>query len=81
MTIYKVVFYDHIGNPAGEFGFYEDKLDAEARAFDVRIHTSLESGTVKVEEVHVHERSQPSEGTMENRKFSHQYANRVKSDT
>ena len=78
MTIYKVVFYDQIGNPVGEFGYYEDKVDAEARAFDVRIHTSLKSGTVKVEEVHVHERSQPAEGTIENQKFSHRYANKLK---
>jgi len=58
MTIYKVVFYDQIGNPVGEFGYYEYKVDAEARAFDVRIHTSLKSGRVRVEEVNVHARSE-----------------------
>jgi len=80
MTIYKVVFYDHYGEPVGEFGYYEDKLDAEARAFDVRMKTSLKSGKVNVEEVHVHDRSQPSEGTFENQKFSHHYAYSLKGE-
>ena len=58
MTIYQVVYYNRFGERVADFGYYEDKLDAEQRAFDIRIKTSLESGTVNVEEIFVYESSQ-----------------------
>ena len=61
MTIYQVVFYDRFGDRVADFGLYEDKIDAEKRAFDVRIKTSLESGSVSVEEVFVHDSSAKEE--------------------
>jgi len=61
MTIYQVVYYDRFGNRVADFGLYEDKIDAEKRAFDVRIKTSLESGNVSVEELFVHDSSTKEE--------------------
>ena len=37
MTIYQVTYYNNYGERVADFGFYEDKLDAEKRAFEVRI--------------------------------------------
>jgi hypothetical protein len=55
MTIYQVTYYNNYGERVADFGFYEDKLDAEKRAFEVRIKTPLESGNVKIQDVFVHD--------------------------
>ena len=55
MTIYQVVYYNHYGERVADFGFYEDKLDAEKRALEIRVKTSDESGNVRIEEVFVHD--------------------------
>ena len=57
MTIYQVVYYNHYYERVADFGFYEDKLDAEQRALEIRVKTSDESGSVKIEEVFVHDSS------------------------
>jgi len=57
MTIYQVVYYNQYGERVADFGFYEDKLDAEKRAFEVRLKTPVDSGKVRVEEVFVHDSS------------------------
>ncbi|MCF6207219.1 MAG: hypothetical protein L3J47_10060 [Sulfurovum sp.] len=55
MTIYQVVYYNQFGERVADFGYYEDKLDAEKRAFEVRMKTSPESGKVCIEDVFVHD--------------------------
>jgi len=55
MTIYQVVYYNQHGERVADFGYYEDKLDAEKRAFSVRMKTSFESGKVRIEDVFVHD--------------------------
>jgi hypothetical protein len=57
MTIYQVVYYNRFGERVADFGYYEDKIDAEERAFEVRMKTSLESGKVCVEDIFVHDSS------------------------
>ena len=57
MTIYQVVYYNQFGDRVADFGYYEDRLDAEKRAFEVRMKTSLESGEVCIEDVFVHDSS------------------------
>ena len=56
MKIYQVIYENQYGEKVADFGFYEAYLDAEERAFEVRTKTSLESGKVRIEELHVHER-------------------------
>jgi hypothetical protein len=66
MTIYQVVYYNQFGDRVADFGYYVDRLDAEKRAFEIRIKTSPESGEVCIEDVFVHESSAgdpPSSGT------------------
>jgi len=58
MTIYQVVFYNQFGDRVADFGYYEDKLDAEKRAFEVKIKTSIKSGKICIEDIFVHESSQ-----------------------
>jgi len=58
MVIYQVVYYNQFSERVAEFGFYEDKLDAEERAFEVRRKTPLDSGKVAVEEIFVHDSTQ-----------------------
>ncbi len=60
MTIYQVIYYNQFNEKVADFGFYEDKLDAEKRAFDVRMKTPLESGKVCVEDVFVHDSTDES---------------------
>jgi len=72
MTIYQVVFYNNFGERVADFGFYEDQLDAEKRAFDVRIKTSLESGKVCIEDVFVHDSSQEPERQETKKTTTHQ---------
>jgi len=55
MTIYQVVYYNQFSERVADFGFYEDKLDAEKRAFEVRLKTPVNSGKVTVEEIFVHD--------------------------
>jgi len=55
MTIYQVVYYNQYGERVADFGFYEDKLDAEKRALEIRVKTSEKSGNVQLEEVFVHD--------------------------
>jgi len=55
MTIHQVVYYNQYGERVADFGFYEDKLDAEKRALEIRVKTSEESGNVRIEEVFVHD--------------------------
>lgn len=57
MTIYQVVYYNRFGDRVADFGYYEDQLDAEKRAFEVREKASPESGEVRIEEVFVHDSS------------------------
>jgi hypothetical protein len=59
MTIYQVVFYNRFGERVADFGYYEDKLDAEKRAFEVRMKAAMESGKVCIEDVYVHDSSVP----------------------
>ncbi len=56
MKIYQVVYENQYGEKVADFGFYEAYLDAEERAFEVRMKTSLESGNVRIEEILVHEK-------------------------
>ncbi len=58
MTIYQVVYYNQFEERVAEFGFYEDKLDAEKRAFEVRMKAPLKSGKVRIEEIFVEDSSQ-----------------------
>ncbi len=58
MTIYQVVYYNQFSERVADFGFYEDKLDAEKRAFEVRLKTPVDSGKVTVEEIPVHDSTQ-----------------------
>jgi hypothetical protein len=55
MTIYQVIYFNNYGERVADFGFYADKLDAEKRAFEVRIKTPLESGKVEIQDVFVHD--------------------------
>ena len=61
MIIYQVVYYSQFSERVADFGFYEDKLDAEQRAFEVRMKTPVDSGKVEVEEVFVHDSSHKKE--------------------
>jgi len=58
MTIYQVVYHNRFGEKVAEFGYYEDKLDAEKRAFDVRMKAPLKSGKVYIEDIFVEDSSQ-----------------------
>ena len=58
MTIYQVIYFNNYGERVADFGFYEDKLDAEKRAFEVRLKAPLESGKVEIQDVFVHDISQ-----------------------
>jgi hypothetical protein len=58
MTIYQVVYYNQYDERVAEFGYYADKLDAEKRAFDVRMKAPLKSGKVHIEDVFVEDSSQ-----------------------
>jgi hypothetical protein len=58
MTIYQVVYYNPFGERVADLGYYEDKLDAEQRAFEVRMKTSPESGKVSIEDIFVHDSSE-----------------------
>ena len=58
MTIYQVVYYNHFGERVADFGYYEDKLDAERRALEVRVKTSQTHGKVCVEDVFVEDSSE-----------------------
>ncbi|GEM_PF-3921383 len=61
MIIYQVVYYSQFSERVADFGFYEDKLDAEQRAFEVRMKTPVDSGKVEIEEVFVHDSSHKAE--------------------
>jgi hypothetical protein len=58
MTIYQVVYYNPFGERVADLGYYVDRLDAEKRAFEVRMKTSLESGKVTIEDIFVHDSSE-----------------------
>ena len=58
MTIYQVIYNNPYGERVADFGLYVDKLDAEKRAFEVRMKVPLESGQVSVEHLFVHDCSQ-----------------------
>jgi len=58
MMIYQVVYYNPFGERVADLGYYADRLDAEKRAFEVRMKTSLESGEVSIEEIFVHDGSE-----------------------
>jgi len=58
MTIYQVIYFNNYGERVADFGFYEDKLDAEKRAFEVRLKAPLESGKVEIQDIFVHDISQ-----------------------
>ena len=60
MTIYQVVYYNRYGERVADFGYYEDKLDAEKRVFEVRMKTSIESGKVCIEDIFVHDSTDES---------------------
>ena len=62
MTVYQVIYYNQFGEKVADFGYYADKLDAEKRAFDVRMKTTLESGKVCIEDIFVHDSSHSSGG-------------------
>ena len=66
MTIYQVVYYNHYYEIVADFGFYEDKLDAEKRALEIRVKTPDESGSVKIEEVFVHDSSDDTQKKQDN---------------
>ncbi len=55
MTIYRVTYLNNYGEEVANFGYYADKLDAEKRAFEVRMKVSLESGKVDIVDVFVHD--------------------------
>ena len=55
MTIYQVVYYNQYDEKVADFGFYEDKLDAEKRALEIRVKTSDASGKVRIEDVFVYD--------------------------
>ena len=55
MTIYQVVYCNQFGERVADFGYYEDKLDAEKRVFEVRMKAPLESGKVCIEDVFVND--------------------------
>ena len=55
MTIYQVIYFNNYGERVADFGFYEDKLDAEKRAFEVRMQTPLESGKVEIQDIFIHD--------------------------
>jgi hypothetical protein len=57
MIIYEVVYYNQYGEKVADFGLYEDQLDAEERALEVRMKTPVDSGKVRVEELFVHDSS------------------------
>ena len=57
MTIYQVTYFNNYGERVADFGFYADKLDAEKRAFEVRIKAPLESGKVEIQNIFVHDSS------------------------
>jgi hypothetical protein len=61
MIIYQVVYYNQFSEKVAEFGFYEDKFDAEKRAFEVRFKTPSNSGRVEIEEVFVHDSTHKEE--------------------
>ena len=67
MTIYQVVYYNQFSEKVADFGFYEDELDAEQRAFEVRRKTPVDSGKVRVEDIFVHDSTQKAE-KLENEK-------------
>ena len=79
MVIYQVVYYNQFGERVADFGYYEDQLDAEKRAFEVRMKTSIESGKVCIEDVFVHDSTdgnhsrQPKEHRYKEKKCKHTY--------
>jgi len=70
MTIFQVVYYNQFGERVADFGFYEDKIDAEERAFEVRIKAPTKSGKVCIEDVFVHDDSQKKEKETKTEKHS-----------
>ena len=68
MIIYQVVYYNQFSERVADFGFYEDKLDAEKRAFEIRIKTPTDSGKVTIEEVFVHDSTHKVEEVKEEEK-------------
>jgi len=50
MTIYKVRFLDELGKEVAEFGFYEDKGDAERRRAEVALFVK-QRGSLEIREI------------------------------
>jgi len=82
MTIYQVVYYNPFGDRVADFGYYEDRLDAEKRAFEIRMKTSPESGKVAIEDIFVHDSSEGKSVSEEKKQTKrHMGAYGLKSDT
>jgi hypothetical protein len=73
VIIYQVVYYNQYGEKVADFGLYEDQLDAEERALEVRMKTPVDSGKVRIEELSVHDSSRKAESQKEQKKEKKDY--------